>query len=81
MCIPPRASLTHSTMSFNVVLVRDRADELEKLSTLGVFGVDGGKESSAVRELHNSLKAIRDGLSDAQKLWKSAEEAADKCQV
>lgn len=59
-----------------------RANELEELTTLGVYGVDGaGGETAAFRELHSKLSGIRAGLAGAVKLWRRAEEAADKCQV
>lgn len=59
-----------------------RASELEKLTTLGVFGVDGVVgETNALREIHSKLASIREGLSAAEQLWRSAEDSADKCQV
>jgi len=59
-----------------------RATELEGLTNLGTTMADGATgETSAVRELHTALREVRDGLTKAKKLWKAAEEAADKCQV
>ena len=59
-----------------------RANELERLTNVGVTGADGSAgETSAARELHAALRDVRDGLINAQKLWRGAEEAADKCQV
>lgn len=59
-----------------------RAKELEKVTTLGVYGMDGaGGETSAFQKLHRQLMDIREGLAGAVQLWRGAEEAADKCQV
>lgn len=59
-----------------------RANELEELTNLGTTMADGATgETSAVRELHAALRDVRGGLARAQKLWKAAEEAADKCEV
>ena len=63
-------------------LVWCRANELERLTNVGVTGADGtAGETSAARELHAALRDVREGLIKAQKLWRGAEEAADKCQV
>lgn len=63
-------------------LVWRRANELERLTNVGVTGADGtAGETSAARELHAALRDVREGLINAQKLWRGAEEAADKCQV
>lgn len=52
------------------------------LTNEGTTMADGATgETSAVRELHTALRDVRDGLVKARKLWKAAEEAADKCQV
>ncbi len=60
----------------------NRATELEGLTNLGTTMADGATgETSAVRELHTALRDVREGLTKAKKLWKAAEEAADKCQV
>lgn len=59
-----------------------RATDLEKLTTLGVFGVDGvAGEAAALRNIHSKLANIREGLAAAERLWRTAEDSADKCQV
>ena len=70
------------SLSLFLGLVWCRANELERLTNVGVTGADGtAGETSAARELHAALRDVRDGLINAQKLWRGAEEAADKCQV
>eukprot|EP00904_Undaria_pinnatifida_P011109 jgi/Undpi1/7128/HiC_scaffold_22.g09602.m1 len=66
----------------DIAKAAERANELERLTNVGVTGADGSAgETSAARELHAALRDVRDGLINAQKLWRGAEEAADKCQV
>lgn len=77
--------MAYLTLPRNKTCVCYSADDLEKLTTLGVFGLDGSAggetEMTSLRELHIAMLGIRDGLAEAKRHWKSAEESADKCQV
>eukprot|EP00903_Cladosiphon_okamuranus_P015046 g13919.t2 len=65
----------------DITKAEQRADELEMLTNEGTTMADGATgETSAVRELHTAVRDVKDGLIRARKLWKAAEEAADKCE-
>ncbi|CAM9517584.1 unnamed protein product [Ectocarpus sp. 8 AP-2014] len=65
----------------DIAKATQRANELEGLTNLGTTMADGATgETSAVRELHTALRDVREGLAKSRKLWKSSEEAADKCE-